>query len=210
MGTSSLDIAASTLLDSTGKTAQMLDTSQPRHRSPSPAAVAHHEASHALAIMLAFRHAPWLPAPRPARAIHYVEIAPDPCCVGLDIFSRRHWSDKHDQRCIDLMQRQAGIHLAGGIGQAVHLGETRRVEVLRCAKANGGMGVDLERAEAVLADLSKLTGRPVDLQFFAERTLAVLLTHWSAVTALASALLEHRRIEGAEVSRIIDRAMRAS
>ena len=69
------------------------------------------------------------------------------------------------------------------------------------------MSVDLERARAVLVgDLRRLTGYRLDAQHFAERTLALLLDNWCAVEALASALIENRRIEGEMVEEIIDRA----
>jgi hypothetical protein len=64
----------------------------------------------------------------------------------------------------------------------------------------------LEQARAVLGDLRRLTGYRYDEQRFAERALALLLTHWPAVEALASALVEDRRIEGDRVERIIDAA----
>ena len=55
----------------------------------------------------------------------------------------------------------------------------------------------------MLADLRRLTGRRQDEQHFAERALAVLLTHWKAVEALALALIKDRRIEGARIEQII-------
>jgi hypothetical protein len=59
----------------------------------------------------------------------------------------------------------------------------------------------------VLGDLFRLTDVRYDAQRFAERALAVVLAHWPAVEALASALIEDRRIEGERVERIIDRSI---
>ena len=59
----------------------------------------------------------------------------------------------------------------------------------------------------LLGDLRRLTGVRFDAQPFAERARALLLTHWRAVTALASALVEDRRIEGDRVEAIIDHSM---
>jgi hypothetical protein len=52
---------------------------------------------------------------------------------------------------------------------------------------------DLTRAAAVLTDLRRLTGHRYDEQRLAERALALLLTLWAAVDALAFELIEKRR-----------------
>ena len=64
-----------------------------------------------------------------------------------------------------------------------------------------------ERAAAVLRELRRLTGVRHDAQPFAERALGLMLANWCAVEALATELIEDRRIEGARVERIIDRSM---
>jgi hypothetical protein len=79
--------------------------------------------------------------------------------------------------------------------------------VLRFATLNCSIEADLGQAAAVLADLRRLTGRHYDEQHFAERALALLPAHWPAVEALASALVEDRRIEGERVEQIIDHSM---
>jgi hypothetical protein len=43
-------------------------------------------------------------------------------------------------------------------------------------------------------------------QAFADRTTALLTTHWRAVEALASVLAQERCIEGARIERIIEAA----
>jgi hypothetical protein len=53
----------------------------------------------------------------------------------------------------------------------------------------------------VLGDLFRLTGVRFDAKPFAERTLTMLLSHWSAVEALPSALIETRRIKGEDVEK---------
>ena len=62
----------------------------------------------------------------------------------------------------------------------------------------------------MLGDLRRLTGHRLDAQHFAQRTLALLLDNWCAVEALAQALINHRRIEGARIEAIIDHSMSAS
>ena len=54
--------------------------------------------------------------------------------------------------------------------------------------------------------LFRLTGCPLRRATFAERALALLSANWCAVTALASARVEDRRIEGERVEAIIDAA----
>jgi hypothetical protein len=90
------------------------------------------------------------------------------------------------------------------------LGERRSNEVLAFAASHCRMATDLTKAAAVLGDLSRLTGRRYDEQRFAERALELMLTHWPAVTALASALIETKRIEGDQVEQIIDHSMEFS
>ena len=103
------------------------------------------------------------------------------------------------------LEAQAVVHFAGGIREAIHRGERRRLEVLRFAKLNCDTEADLKLAEGVLADLRRL--RRYDEQNLVDRTLAVLLTHWPAVEGVAAALIEHRRVEGDQVERIINDCM---
>jgi hypothetical protein len=105
------------------------------------------------------------------------------------------------------MEAQIVIELAGGVAEAIYRGERRPREILRFAKANCCVGIDLEHAKPLLGDLFHLTGVHYGEQPFAERALALLLAHWPAVEALASALIEDRRIEGHWVERIIDQGL---
>jgi hypothetical protein len=56
-------------------------------------AVAHHEASHACAVLIAFKTAPWLPRPAPPLPVRYIEITEDAqgqwrgVCVATNIYS---------------------------------------------------------------------------------------------------------------------------
>ena len=138
----------------------------------------------------------------------YVEIIEDTPgqwsgnCFGLDIYSTAWSEDRIAEHYRDLMERQVVIELAGGVAEAIYRGERREEEVLRFAIRHCCIGTDLKRARAVLGDLRRLTGVRFDAQPFAERARALLLTHWRAVTALASALVEDRRIEGDRVEAI--------
>jgi hypothetical protein len=66
---------------------------------------------------------------------------------------------------------------------------------------------DLRLAVAVLADLRRLTGRRYEEQRLVDRALAVMLPYWPAVEAVASALIENRRIESESVEQIIDHSI---
>ena len=73
--------------------------------------------------------------------------------------------------------------------------------VLSFAEATCCIDADLEQSRE--GDLRRPTGVRYDVQPFAERALVLLLAHWRAVEALASALVEDRRIEGERVEQII-------
>jgi hypothetical protein len=68
------------------------------------------------------------------------------------------------------------------------------------------MNGDLERCIDVCRELLRLTFYRFEPRDFADRTLAMLLEHWGCVTALAEALVDERRIDGAQVKAIIDAA----
>jgi hypothetical protein len=51
----------------------------------------------------------------------------------------------------------------------------------------------------VVSNLFRLTGHATDEQPFAEMALEMLLEHWRAVEGVASALIEHRRVEAAQL-----------
>lgn len=104
-------------------------------------------------------------------------------------------------------QRQITIHLSGGIAEAIHRGERRPSEVLRFATLNCDVDDDLKKERTLLIELRRLTGVDHTEQRCAERALALLLENWGAVEALASALIQDRRIEGKRVERIIDAAL---
>jgi hypothetical protein len=61
--------------------------------SPSVSAIAHHEAGHAVATVLAFRNAAWLPNPPPPLPVRYIEIEETTpgrwsgVCVSSSIYS---------------------------------------------------------------------------------------------------------------------------
>lgn len=137
-------------------------------------------------------------------------IRSGPLCVNRrtrrrapDIYSTRWSIARLAEPYRDLMEWQIVIELAGGIAEAIRRGERRRREVMWFAAINCNIAVDLEQATAVLADLRELTGRRYGTQRFTERPRALLLTHWPAVEARASALIENRHIEGERVEQII-------
>ena len=172
--------------------------------------VAHHEAGHALAAVLGFRTARWLPYPPPKPRVRSVEIVESGGrwsghCIATNIFSTRWSSKRVSQRYRDLMERQIAVHLSGGLAEAAFRGEQRMEEILQFATRHCGTDVDLQLAAPVLADLSRVAGD--GQQRLAERALASLLAHWPAVEALAQALIAERRNEGVWVERIIDNSL---
>lgn len=167
--------------------------------------VAFHEAGHGVAVVWAWRTAEWLPKPPPSPVVRYVEITDSSgSCGGANIYSCAWSEDRLTPRYRPLMEAQIGIHLSGGIAEALARGA--RSEVLAFAIRHCNMGTDLTRARAVLGDLRTLTGVRFELQTFALRTRGLLEAHWGAVQALAAALFTERRIEGEDVERIIARA----
>jgi hypothetical protein len=100
------------------------------------------------------------------------------------------------------MEAQVVVELAGPLAEAIHRGEWR--DTLAFATRHCGAAADRKRAKAVLDDLFRLTGRHHDERHFVERTLALLTKYWSAVEALADALIETGRVECERVERIID------
>jgi hypothetical protein len=171
-------------------------------------AVAIHEAAHAVAIVQAFRTARWLPKPPPPNPIRYVEITGHGtgCCIGSNVYSpgRSPVDDDH----LSLMSKQVIIEISGGIAEAFHRGGSRLqgAELWDYARQYCGVGGDLQRASAVLADLHRLIGHPFYPHEFADGAAQMLLDHWPSVSALARTLVAERRIEGSRAVEIIDRA----
>ena len=117
--------------------------------------------------------------------MRYVEITgEDGNCYAPDIYSTRWFGDALDRPSPyrDLME---WLELAGGVAEAIYHGERRGREALRFAEVHCGIDADLTKAADVLADLRRLSGYHLYPQHFADRTLALLLERWPAVTALA-------------------------
>ena len=117
--------------------------SEPHRRTPSPdvSAAAFHESGHAVAIVLAFRNAAWLPKPPPPLPVRYVEITDYAAgwsgnCFATDIYSMKWPIDCIAPRFGPLMEAQVVVELSGGVAEAVFRGERRRQEVLAFAESN--------------------------------------------------------------------------
>lgn len=117
-------------------------------------AAAYHEGGHALAIVLAFRDAAWLPHRAPLLPVRYVEVTADGCgsCVGKDVYSTKWPVDVLVPKYRDLMERQITVHLSGGIAEAIYHGVRHGREALRFAESS--MDADLTKAEPVLRECS--------------------------------------------------------
>jgi hypothetical protein len=73
--------------------------------------------------------------------------------------------------------------------------------VLPYAHRHCHLDEDLKLAQVVLTDLRRL--HRYDEQRLVDRTLAVLLSDWSSVEALAQALVERRHLDADEVKAIM-------
>jgi hypothetical protein len=179
----------------------------------SKTAAAYHEAGHAVATMLAFRTAR-LPMRPPKRIIKFIEITAEGSnaqwgglCFGPNIYAIEWPEGRIDWKYHEAMEWQIVIDLAGGIAEAISRGERRKKEIFWFAAFNCACGDDLKSAAAVLADLRKLTGHRYGERRFAERARDLLLANWSAVDALASALVDVERIDGDQVEKIVGRRL---
>jgi hypothetical protein len=177
------------------------------------ACVAHHEAGHAVATVLAWRYA-IQPNRLPDQLVNYAEIfKPEPLvpnswagiCYGTQVYMPEWSEDRIADQFRDAMEWQIIVELAGGIAEAIYQGEWRKHRVLGFAAFNCGADNDLDRSAELLADLRRLTRRKHREQQFAEAALALLLEYWPAVEAVGAALIEHKRIEGHQVEEIVDR-----
>jgi hypothetical protein len=81
--------------------------------TPELVSTAHHEAGHAVATVLAFRDAKWLPAPRPPMPVRYVEITENSPgewtgnCQSRDIYSTKWGIDCVAEPYRPLMKRRS-------------------------------------------------------------------------------------------------------
>lgn len=179
-----------------------------QHRDIAPevlAAIAHHEAGHAVANVLAYREAHLPPSLRPS--VKYASILREDdgkasgICFGSSVYRPEYASSLPNWRWQDAMEWQIVIDLAGGVAEAIHRGEYRQREMFWFVLLNCGTEQDLENAEAVCADLQALTGRRYGLQRFVRRALKLLLANRPAVKAIAAALIRDRYIDGSEIER---------
>ena len=169
--------------------------------------VAFHEAGHAVVAWLAFRDMARAPAPV---AVTSVEIDVGDTLrseterrlgVCHSALSRMTWS---------MLEWDIVVNFAGGLAEAIHRGERNRRSALRIALAKCGMGIDLEAIKRRIAALRILTDFPDDdddrdaHRRFAWQALALLKANWVAVEAIAAALIERRKLDGAEVEAIIN------
>jgi hypothetical protein len=93
--------------------------------------------------------------------------------------------------------------VAGGVAEAIYRGE--RQDVLRFAKSHCNVDVDLENVKEVLGDLRRLTGIHYDARDFVGATVKLLQTHWRAVEALATELIEDHYVCGERVEKLVAR-----
>jgi hypothetical protein len=172
------------------------------------AAAAHHEAAHAVSTVLAFRDAVWLPMPPPRLPVRYCEITSrgGGTCQSSDIYCAAWPIDCLKPRYRPLMEAQVCIELSGGVAEAIFHGVRGRHDVVDHMETNLSIDADLDRAAPVLRDLFRVTCYRFEPRDFVGPTLEMLEAHWPAVTALANALVDERRIEGRRVERIIDRS----
>lgn len=123
-------------------------------------------------------------------------------CFGANVYRPEYATRFPPWRWRDAMQWQIIIYMAGGVAEAIHRGEWLQQYIFWFAMQCGAGG-DREAAEAIIADLRKLTGRRHGLERFAIRARKLLLANWPAVEAIAAVLIRDRRIDGAEIEALL-------
>src|SRR4029077_11474929 len=181
-----------------------------QHRTIAPelcAAIAYHEAGHAVANVLAYReaHLPKTSGPsvKYASLIREADGKASGICFGAQVWHPRYAVMCPDWDWADAMGWEIVSLMAGGVAEAIHRGERRQCEVMWFALFNCGTDGDLDDAEATLADLNRLTGRRYGLQRFAVRALKLLLANWDAVETIAAVLIRDQFIGGAEIEQAV-------
>ena len=181
-----------------------------QHRDFAPealAAVAWHEAGHAVANVIAYRKAQLPGQVRPS--VKYAAIVREEDgkaggnCYGGLVYHARYAARLPGWNWRDAMEWQIVIDMAGGVAEAIHRGERRQKEVFWFAMLNCGAGGDLEAAERTLEDLRALTGRR-DGRQYARRALRLLLARWDAVEAIAAALIRDGHIDGEDIEDLVN------
>ena len=134
-----------------------------QHRDIAPevcAAIAYHEAGHAVANVLAYRNAQ-LPPSNDIPSVKYAASSarrmarPEASAAPRMSTGGEYVAQLPTWRWGDAMQWQIVIDMAGGVAEAIHRGERRQREVFWFALINCGTDGDLENAEAVCADLRR-------------------------------------------------------
>jgi len=88
--------------------------------------------------------------------------------------------------------------------EAVVRGERRPCSALKFAQANCSAAVDLERAQAVLDDMHKLSANSLTtLADFVGCTMALLKAHWHEVGDVALNLMLYGRLDGDSIEKLI-------
>lgn len=155
-----------------------------------------HESAHAVATVLMFQQAEWLPGPAPLLPVKYVEIEEHAYgewggnCFGSNIYNSN--ADCYrSQAYRDLMERQVVIELAGGVAESMY----RDAPIRDCCAE-----IDRKKAATVLADLYFLTNVRHTEEPYVERTRQLVQRHWYIVKRLATALAEEEFIDGNRVN----------
>lgn len=177
--------------------------------------VAYHEAGHAVANVLAFRHCALLPAPLPRAIIKDIAIFTEGThlsglCNGPGIYSTK-WPERRIQEAFrDAMEWHIVTMMAGGVAETIHRGRKGKRDLLANAFFQEGADGDLDEINLVMQDLEILDGKKPSNAFWqrlAVRTRDCLLVHWLAVDALAQALVKAEYLPGREAESIIDTAL---
>jgi hypothetical protein len=189
-----------------------------QHRVLAPelrAAIAYHEAGHAVAAVLAFRHCQ-RPKPPPRQAVSYIEIAARKagrhpvlgCCDNRPIYSTKWQASRRIRpQWQEAMEWEIVINIAGGISEAIHCGESSQKAALWRAMISGSAFLDFVEIDRVLADLHELTGRrierPAVYRRYAARAMKLLKANWNAVEAIVAVLIRDGRIDGAAIEQAV-------
>lgn len=172
--------------------------------------VAYHEAGHAVVAWLAFRDMAKTPAPLPVISVAVNEEEPDPDWPpGIPKFTGFCRTPLSDMTWGPL-EWDIVCCLAGGLAEAIHWGYRDQRHALPFTLECGGMSGDIEAIKRTFAALRILTedkDHDDDAEahrHFAGRAWDLLQANWSAVEAIATALIERRKLDGAEVEALMN------
>jgi len=183
--------------------------------------VAMHESAHALAYIRAYRALEWdFPSfrrifiRRDSSSPYIYKGAPlsdlAGMCEGSDIYLASTWVKPSietkmavNPTTIARMEWSILISLAGPLAEAAARGARSKLDLGEMARKCGSKS-DFDAAEAILLDYEKLSKRDRDIAYFENRARKLVFANWSAIDALANALLVTEALEYGDAYAIVE------